>query len=501
MTIMERMRNPFQHWTLRRKLVAAVVAIVAVLGVLVGLVSVVLMQDYLRGRLDQQLEVASQRGQILAGASLLRTGQLPDPGEVVTQTGQPGGTVALFMRGKQVVGNLVYYLPSGTGTEPRKINDAAYFVSQLGRLTVNGAPRSLDLGDPLRGYRVVANSLADGSVLVIGLPLAEVDATTTRLAVVIAIVTVAAGLFTLAAGLLIVQASLRPLERVTATAMTVSTLPLERGEVALGIRVPDADTDSRTEVGRVGSALNAMLGHVAGALQVRQASEAKVRQFVSDASHELRTPLASIRGYSELTRRAPEDLPEDVRRALGRIESEAVRMTAIVEDLLLLARLDEGRELDRESVDLTMLLINAVSDAHAAGPDHEWKLDVPEDAPVEVVGDGAKLHQVVANLLTNARVHTPAGTVVTAALRIEDGKAVIEVVDDGPGIPAELRPRLFERFARGDSSRSRATGSTGLGLAIAKAVVDAHDGEITVASEPGRTVFRITLPTALSGER
>jgi two-component system OmpR family sensor kinase len=290
---------------------------------------------------------------------------------------------------------------------------------------------------------------------------------------------------------------MRPLERVAGTAEQVSSLPLDRGDVALSVRVPEADTDQHTEVGKVGSALNRMLGHVASALTARQASEQKVRQFVADASHELRTPLASIRGYAELTRRSPHELPPDVTRSLGRIESEATRMTSLVEDLLLLARLDEGRELDRDPVDVTLLLVDALSDAHAAGPDHEWVLDLP-DEPVEVLGDAPRLHQVLMNLLANARVHTPEGTTVTAGLRAdtEHGRAVITVADDGPGIPAELQSTLFERFARGDSSRNRATGSTGLGLAIVQAVVQAHGGEVTVASEPGRTVFTVTLPLA-----
>ena len=168
-------------------------------------------------------------------------------------------------------------------------------------------------------------------------------------------------------------------------------------------------------------------------------------------------------------------------------------MTAMVEDLLLLARLDEGRELDREPVDLSMLLIDVLSDAHAAGPDHEWRLDLPPE-PVEAIGDQARLHQVFANLLTNARVHTPAGTVVELGMRSVGDAVLITVSDDGPGVPEALQPLLFERFARGDSSRSRDTGSTGLGLAIVKAVVDAHRGRISIESVPGRTVFTVSLP-------
>jgi two-component system OmpR family sensor kinase len=236
-----------------------------------------------------------------------------------------------------------------------------------------------------------------------------------------------------------------------------------------------------------------MLDHVDLALETRNASENKIRRFVADASHELRTPLASIRGYAELTRRSGQELPADAIHSLDRIESESIRMTGLVEDLLLLARLDEGRELEREPVDLTRMLVDVVSDAHAAGPDHVWTLDLPEE-PVQLVGDAPRLHQVFANLLANARLHTDPGATVTVALSSSPDETVVTVTDDGPGIPEALQSTLFERFARGDSSRYRGTGSTGLGLAIVRAVVAAHRGEITVESRPGFTRFRVALP-------
>jgi two-component system OmpR family sensor kinase len=229
-------------------------------------------------------------------------------------------------------------------------------------------------------------------------------------------------------------------------------------------------------------------------LSARHASETRVRQFVADASHELRTPLAAIRGYTELAQRKRDDLPEDVAHAMSRVESETERMTQLVGDMLLLARLDTGRPLEREEVDLSRLVVDAVSDAHIAGPGHEWLLDLP-DEPVTVTGDEARLHQVLANLLANARIHTPPGTLVTTSLVVdESGGAVLTVADDGPGIPAWLRPEIFERFARGDSSRSRRGGSTGLGLAIVAAVVRAHGGTIDVRSVPGTTEFVVKLP-------
>ena len=266
--------------------------------------------------------------------------------------------------------------------------------------------------------------------------------------------------------------------------------------MALPERVDVADTDPRTEVGQVGAALNRLLDHVTDALTARQESESRVRQFVADASHELRTPLSSIRGYAEVTRRSRDAAPPDIAYAMSRVESEATRMTALVEDLLLLARLDAGRPLAAEPVDLSRLVVDVVSDAAAAGPDHHWDLDLP-DEPVVATGDDLRLHQVLANLLANARTHTPAGTTVTTRLAAEEGTAVLSVSDDGPGIPAELLPHVFERFARGDTSRTRRPAggaSTGLGLAIVTAIVVAHGGTTSVASEPGKTVFTVRLP-------
>jgi two-component system OmpR family sensor kinase len=255
-----------------------------------------------------------------------------------------------------------------------------------------------------------------------------------------------------------------------------------------------------------------MLDTISGALSARHASETRVRQFVADASHELRTPLAAIRGYTELAQRKREDLPEDVAHAMSRVESETERMTQLVADMLLLARLDTGRPLQREQVDLSRLVVDAASDAHIAGPDHQWSLDLP-DEPVIVVGDEARLHQVLANLLANARIHTPPGTAVTTSLVVDaSAGAMLTVADNGPGIAAWLQPEIFERFARGDSSRSRRpgaapaatsgpSGSTGLGLAIVAAVVKAHDGTIGVRSEPGSTEFIVRLPTHMGASQ
>lgn len=485
----QRMRHHLRSWTLRRRLVLAVVAIIALLGAVIGLVSVLFLRGYLESRLDDQLNEAATRGSLVAGQSLAAAGEFPPIDHVVGGPGQSPGTFAAFIDSNENI--TAGYL--SRSADPHAATPGTDYRQRLLALSPDDPPTTIDLGGDLGPYRVMAVSLPRGAELVVGLPLTDVEATTGRLAFIILVVTVLALVLAGGAGLLIVRLALRPLNRVAGAATAVSELPLDRGDVALAVRVPEEDTNPNTEVGRVGAALNRMLGHVGAALTARQNSEQKVRQFVADASHELRTPLASIRGYAELTRRSPHELPPDVVRAIGRVESEATRMTSLVEDLLLLARLDEGRDLRREEVDLTSMLIDAVGDAHAAGPEHHWSLDLPEE-PVEVIGDRARLQQVVVNLLANARVHTPPGTHVTASVSRQDEHALITIADDGPGIAPELQPALFERFSRGDESRSRATGSTGLGLAIVHAVVEAHGGQVTVASEPGATSFTVRLP-------
>ena len=482
-------------WTLRRRLVVAVVGLLALVSLVIGVVSVAILSANLMDGLDSQLKNTANRSspQFENRPNVFTP---PTASDVLNGPSQQSGTLALVYDGSTVTAGYT----DQAGTIVGLTNDqVTQLVTELDTAVRNGQtsePFSVDLGGEVGEYRVMAETARSGTLFLVGLPVSSVTGTATQLAVIIALVSLAGIVLVAFLATAIVRLALRPLQRVTETATRVSELPLDRGEVLLVDRVPAADTDPRTEVGRVGSALNRMLDHVDLALETRQASENKVRQFVADASHELRTPLASIRGYSELTRRSGQDLPPDTKHAIGRIESESIRMTGLVEDLLLLARLDEGRELEREPVDLTSLLVDVVSDAHAAGRDHVWDLDLAEE-PVLAAGDGPRLHQVFANLLANARVHTDPGTRVEVALATEGDRAVVTVTDDGPGIPENLRATLFERFARGDSSRFRGTGgSTGLGLAIVQAVVQAHHGEVTVDSRPGRTSFRVELPLA-----
>ncbi|MGB3909054.1 MAG: ATP-binding protein [Pseudolysinimonas sp.] len=466
-----------RSWSLRRRLVVGIVALLAVVSVVVGVSSVVALRHTLLVRLDDQVLDAARRA---AGPTA--------GGPQVDQPGNRIGTLVVRVRDGVVVRS-EYVTEAGAtiALEPAQ-------VDRLLALDLSERPVTVDLGD-LGEFRVAARQTppADRDLNIAGLPTAEVTATTTNLALIFAFVTLAALAVAALAGAQIVRVALRPLGRVTATARSVAELPLARGQVALADRVPD--TDPRTEVGQVGAAFNLMLEHVESALHARQQSEEKVRRFVADASHELRTPLASIRGYSELTRRGGHELPDDIVFALARIESESVRMTSLVEELLLLARLDAGHDLVADAVDLVPLLADTVADAHAASAEHLWRVETG-DGPVVVAGDANRLHQVLSNLLANARVHTPAGTTVTASVTTDRGEAVVTVADDGPGIPAELQPSLFERFTRGDTSRARTTGSTGLGLAIVSAVVAAHHGSVAVESHPGDTRFVVRLPLA-----
>lgn len=468
-------------WTLRTRLVAVLVAMMATVSMVIGVVSVVALRSYLLGQLDEQVTAAS-----------LRTSRfVSDPSQDIRAffgPGQTPGTVIGRIRNGAVVPNGALVLTT-TG-------ETGGVSGEIGVLTTVPADKenhTRNLGGTLGTYRLRAIPIGDGSIVVTGLPLKGVSDTVIRHALIITVVSVIGLLLAAAAAAAIVRLTLRPLRRVAATAQQVSTMPLESGEVALAVRVPESYTDPRTEVGQVGAALNAMLGHVDAALTARQESETRVRRFVADASHELRTPLAAIRGYAELSRRSKADIPEDVAHALGRVESQAVRMTGLVEDLLLLASLDSGRPIDQDLVDLSILLVGAVSDAHAAGPTHVWRLDLPDD-PVEVLGEAPRLTQVAVNLLANARAHTPPGTIVRAKLAVHGEHAVLTVADNGPGIPTALQPEVFERFARGDSSRSRAAGSTGLGLSIVAAVVAAHHGSVSMASRPGWTEFTVRLP-------
>ncbi|MFC4612063.1 sensor histidine kinase [Streptomyces maoxianensis] len=477
--------------------------LIAVVAAVIGAVTTIAFDSYMYGKLDDQLRGIAVRADPPRGLpGLGGLERMDQPLEFLGGGGQPFGTVGAVVADSGEVTESRRTVENTTGGQ-RRDSSVPLTEAQNDKLAAvarDGKVHSVELPG-LGGYRAVSVSTEAGLDVLVGIPSGEVEDALSTL-IVVEVCVAGAGLIAAGiAGTVLVGVALRPLRRVAATATRVSELPLHSGEVALHERVPDAEADPRTEVGQVGGALNRMLDHVHSALHARQESETRVRQFVADASHELRTPLASIRGYAELTRRGGEPVGTDTRHALGRIEAEAIRMTGLVEDLLLLARLDAGRPLSQESTDLSPLVVDAVSDARAAGQDHKWLLELPVE-PATVRGDGARLHQVLVNLLGNARTHTPPGTTVTARVRCGDipgagPTVVLEVEDDGPGIPPQLLPHVFERFARGDASRSRHAGSTGLGLAIVQAVVDAHGGTVGVRSGPGRTVVGVRLPADL----
>lgn len=594
------------------------------MSVLIGAASALSLRHSLMDRLDSQLVAAAERAQARrhpdsgrppsASPKDQAAPTAPDP----AQAGSPAGSQAQSPDGAhrlppgldaagQATGTLAVVAPADAAgtTLAAYIDDSGTYrelsqaeTSALLALPATGQPVAVDI-DTLGDYRVlVSHDRVSGDTVVTGLSLASDQALIRRQLALEAAIALSGALLAAWLGRALVRRRLAPLERVADTARQVASQPLARGQVSISERVSAADLASSSEVRQVGRALNTLLAHVDEALAVRQRSEEQVRQFVADASHELRTPLASVRGYTELLQRqlgqgagaaadgaadgtAPHDVtrtagaadepraavPEETAHALARVRSEAERMTGLVEDLLLLARLDAGRELRHDEVDLLALTADAVADAQVAGPDHSWELDLtgllgdtedtagaagtgstagtadvgtvrradrtddttpPEPAEPDgydhadeaglpvVVGDEERLRQVLGNLLTNARVHTPAGTHVTVRLRAEDhGRTwAVDITDDGPGIPPGLRERVFERFARGDAARERAgasagarSGSTGLGTSIALAIVRSHGGTLTLASrtaaelpvQPGATVGTPASPGTVVG--
>ncbi|MBT2423868.1 HAMP domain-containing histidine kinase [Streptomyces sp. ISL-22] len=498
----KRQRRVGQPRTLRTRLVVASVVLIAVACAVIGTVTTLALRSHLYEQLGAKLSDVAGRASgfgkppggdpkadddksapTLDLSAFVERGPRSEAGTVIAQV--QNGTITNAKVGVKSDDNTDI-----SGMKAKDLSEAAR--TALNTVAQDGEQHTVDIPG-LGEYRVEYRTAFNGNSYYVALPTDEVDSTLNTLVIIEASVTAAALVAAGIAGTVIVGVATRPLRRVAATATRVSELPLHTGEVNLSERVPESETDPHTEVGQVGAALNRMLDHVHAALHSRQQSEVRVRQFVADASHELRTPLASIRGYAELTRRGREEVGPDTKHALGRIESEAGRMTLLVEDLLLLARLDAGRPLQFEQTDLVPLVVDTISDARAAGMDHNWRLDLP-DEPALVAADAARLQQVLVNLLGNARNHTPPGTTVTARVQPRGPWLCVDVEDNGPGIPPELLPHVFERFARGDSARSRATGSTGLGLAIVQAVATAHGGAVTVDSVPGRTVFTVHLP-------
>ena len=481
--------------SLRGRLTAGMVVLLLVAGLAVGVVSELFLRHFLLARVDEQLVSAGGR----YAASLEHPDRYetrgPRPGitdgdadDVIP--GQSEGTLGIRLLGGRITQSAV--VGHDGATHPVTLDPAS--AAEVRRIRPGTGAHSVDL-DVLGDYRLRAVPGQGGDVQLTGLPLRPVNETLAELLVVE--VALFAGLVVVggAAAALVVRRSLRPLDQLATNALEVSTLALTGGAEPLPTTA--APRRSAREVDQVSEAFDRMLDRVRNAMSARAATEARLRRFVADASHELRTPLATIRASAEYGARTTDaPLPEPTADALARIHAASERMGVLVSDLLLLARLDAGRPLQHQEVDLTRLVLDTVSDARTAAPDHRWELDLPEEA-VTVQGDEERLRQVLANLLTNARTHTPPGTTVTTSLCVGPEHVQACVADDGPGVLPELREELFERFTRGDTSRSRAHGSTGLGLAIAHRIARAHGGSLGYEAGPeGGACFRLLLPAS-----
>jgi two-component system, OmpR family, sensor kinase len=459
-------------YSLRARLLAITLALVTVGLVIAGAVTYNSLRTFLLDRVDTQLVDANLPAQHAIEEG---PGFRPPPrgrGRGGDFGSLPQGIVAGFydtdgvLRSELLGTDRPLPLDAGEGTYTADIAGAGEY-----RFIASGA-------------RLLNGDVAWQGRFVVGIPLGDVNSTLSRLLVIeflvgMAVLGAIAGL-----GLWLVRLGLKPLTDIERTAGAIAAGDLSR-------RVEQAD--ATTEVGRLGGALNTMLGTIEASFAERKESERRLRQFVADASHELQTPLTSVRGYAELFRRGAADRPEDLANAMHRIEAESQRMGLLVDDLLMLARLDQGRPMAREPVDLAKVTRELVGDARVVDPDRV--IDVIGDDNVVITGDGQRLRQVLANLLSNARTHTPAGTPISVTLRLDEAAAVISVADRGPGMAAAHAARVFERFFRADPSRARASGGSGLGLSIVSAIVAAHGGTVTVDTTPGDgATFTVRLP-------
>jgi two-component system, OmpR family, sensor kinase len=460
--------------SLRGRLVAGVLALAAAAMLVVGGVTYAEQRSFQLSRVDSQLSDATiplaneLAGKIGGGGDYDHDG--PHHGGPPPGGGAPSDTYGqLRDEGGRVL--------------------ASGFLGPVDHATAPSLPASLPVGRAVTvgDHRVLATDLGSGIYAVVAVPLAATNQSLNRLllveGIVIGGVLVLLGVF----AWVVVRVGLLPLDRMGHTAAAIAGGDLSH-------RV--GTTDPRTEVGRLGLALNRMLDRLEQAFAAREASQERLRRFIADASHELRTPLASIRGYAELFRMGATREPEEVEKSMRRIEEEAARMGVLVEDLLTLARLDEVREAEHTEVDLAALARDAVDDARATAPERDIGLSAE---PADVSGDADQLRQVLANLLRNALVHTPAGTPVEVSVTRQDGEVTLRVRDHGPGLPTDDADVLFERFWRAEGGRERGRGGAGLGLAIVAGIVDAHGGQVSAGNAPdGGAVFTVRLPSQVS---
>ena len=488
--------SPLRTWSLRSRLILGVVLLSAAGFILSSVVAQQALKSYLLQQIDGELLS-------LSGNSLPRiaeAGIARDEDDLYDrhkgQRQQSTATPAPHTPLRQIPTATSVTLLDATGSVTGELGGDLASVSITAYLkgftpadaaARNG--RAFSIHRDGADFRAVALVLPNGSGTVVAArSLAELDKTVGKL-----------GFFFFFIGLLlislialasraVIKIGMRPLEDVELTAEQIAA-----GD--LSARMPDANP--HTEVGRLVTSLNSMLARIENSFAARTESEDKLRRFVADASHELRTPLTAIRGFSELYRQGAVTTPDETRELLGRIEGESKRMGSLVEDLLLLARLDQSREMESKPVNLTEVVEEAVASARAAGPHHSVLFDIPQEE-FFALGDDARIHQVVANLLANARAHTPAGTVINVSLTRTAVGIEIAVADNGPGLSHEDQKNIFERFYRADPSRVRVDGEgSGLGLSIVDAVMSAHGGSVSVQSELGKgATFTLFFPVA-----
>jgi two-component system OmpR family sensor kinase len=471
--------------SLRARLLVAVLALAAGGLLLVGAVTYVEQRSFLFDRVDQQLRAAVMPDDHGGGGG----GGPGDPDEHAPGYRKPPPGVFGLPPGSYVQ---TRYADGSVTGRPIQTNDQSVTAKPelpddmpVGRIiTVNG-----QTGAGTRYRALAVNNPVDGSVSIAAIPLRATDDNLERLLIVEALVIGGVLILLGVVSWVVVRVGLLPLDRMGHTAGAIAA-----GDLSHRVE----DTDPRSEVGRLGIALNAMLDRLEQAFREREASEDRLRRFLADASHELRTPLASIRGYAELFRMGAAREPADVEKAMRRIEDEAARMGVLVEDLLMLARLDEVADAPYAEVDLPAVVRDAVDDGRATAPNRQITTRIDEQATV--IGEGDQLRQVLGNLLRNAFVHTPDGTPIEVSLDRDDGQVRLEVRDHGPGLPTGDADALFERFWRSEGGRERGKGGAGLGLAIVAAIVDAHGGRVRATNAAGGGAsFVVTLPAASQG--
>jgi two-component system, OmpR family, sensor kinase len=474
--------------SLRGRLLVGVISLVVVGLLISDIATYAALKNFLIGRVDDQLaSVAGSPSARQLLVNVLTEQPVRGPGSATQFT--PGTVVEEVSPDGAVITGKAFFLGPAPASIPLPLLPKT--LPNVGN--DKGAPQITVRGtNGVEQFRIIdwPEDQLQGNFIVVAIPLTEVQSTLSGLVLLEALISLGAVAATAILALLIIRIGLRPLQRMGTVAADIAAGDLTK-------RVEPAT--STTEIGRLGLALNSMLSQIEVAFAERTASNARLRRVIADASHELRTPLTSIRGYAEMLRRGAAESPTDSEAARRRIEDEAIRMTGLVDDLLVLARLDQGRPLAREAVDLRDIANDAVADARVVAPRREISLSA--NGPVVVTGDDTRLRQVLGNLMRNALVHTPQQTAIEVAVATEDGLGRMSVADHGPGLDEDDVARIFEPFYRADPSRSRDSGGAGLGLSIVSAVVSAHGGRVKVTkTDGGGATFEVELPLAPSGE-